>query len=185
MVYLAGGALCRSLKYYNQYEAEMIKLISEKEFDTYLEGMVKHFVDFYKENPWNISRKEEKIEEYFRCVLLYSFHRFIVELSDEGEVIGFLMAYPANFLCKISAVPESTISLFVDFTSTSKELWNYFLKTIEKAPFRNLMSLTISGTEIYKFLEAEDFRKIGEVQNSADKNQFRWPIMKKIMNFLT
>ena len=131
----------------------MIKqIVKNEDLEMYLGKMVEHFVGFYNEDPWNLSRKEEKIEEYFRCVLLYSFHRFIVELSDEGEVIGFLMAYPANFLCKISAVPESTISLFVDFTSTSKELWDFFMESIKKAQFRNLLSLTICGTEIYKFL---------------------------------
>lgn len=182
MVYLARGALYRSLKYYNQYEAEMIKLIvGNKDFEMYLRGMVKHFVDYYNEDPWNLSRKEEKIEEYFRQVKLYRHHYFIVELSEEDEVIGFLMVYPANFLCKISAVSESTISLFVDFTSTSKELWSFFLKTIEKAPFRNLLSLTLCGTRIFNFLETEGFRRIGEVSYSHDKNQYQWPIMKKIM----
>ena len=164
----------------------MIKqIVKNEDLEMYLGKMVEHFVGFYNEDPWNLSRKEEKIEEYFRCVLLYSFHRFIVELSDEGEVIGFLMAYPANFLCKISAVPESTISLFVDFTSTSKELWDFFMESIKKAPFRNLLSLTICGTEIYKFLEDEGFRRVGEVTRSPDKRQYLWPIMKKTMNFLT
>jgi len=162
----------------------MIKLIAKQEdFDKYLKGMVKIFVDFYKEDPWNLSRKEEKIEEYFRHVKLYPFHRFIVELSEEDEVIGFLMAYRANFLCKIPAELNPTISLFVDFTSTSNELWDFFIETIKRAPFRNLLCLTLCGTEIYKFLEKENFRKIGEVTYSPDKRQYQWPIMEKVMNF--
>jgi len=160
----------------------MIKYLNkEKDFNEYLERIVVHYVDFYKNAPWSINREPEKVEEYFRHVLLLPIHSFWVELSEKDEVSGFLMAYPANFTIHFSSQENSDVSLSIDLTSESEELWSVFIEKIKESPFTALLSLSIGGTRIYSFLEKNNFRNIGDYKGPANKNQCRLIIMKKVL----